>query len=71
MDGCVEAILKAILKVLHIMYHHGLIRLYASEMTRIAQLQQIVFGVHEVVGCMRLGCMRLCSFPALYIVKWR
>lgn len=49
-DGCAEAILKAILKVLHIMYYHSLIRPYASETTRIAQLQQIVFGVFEDVG---------------------
>lgn len=49
-DGYSEAILNTILKVLCIMYHHSLIRPFASKMTRIAQLQQIAFGVFEVVG---------------------
>lgn len=32
------------------MYHHHLIRLYASSRTRVTQLQQTVFGVFEAVG---------------------
>lgn len=47
---CAEGILKAILKVLCIMYHHHLTRLYASRMTRVTQLQQTVFGVFKAVG---------------------
>lgn len=50
MGDCAEGILKAILKVLCIMYHHHLTRLYASRMTRVTQLQQTVFGVFEAVG---------------------
>lgn len=50
MGDCAEGILKAILKVLCIMYRHCLIRLYASSRTRVTQLQQTVFGVFEAVG---------------------
>lgn len=46
-DGCAVAILKAILKVL---YHHSVIRHYACRTSGIAQLQQLVFRVFQVVG---------------------